>query len=181
MDRDEIMRDVRKKKLIMSLTMAVIMSSVMGILFVVIARKNATPQQLEAMAPLPVMLISSLIESIVTGVIVALVIPFGKLGEALAARLNAKVATLKFNLINSFPFAVGNAIIVGAVCSFISIAQAHSHMPKEAAPPLFNMWLGQWLKTLPLSIIVSYVLAIIVSPIVFIIIQRSSKSFREEK
>ena len=77
MDRDEIMRDVRKKKLIMSLTMAVIMSSVMGILFVVIARKNATPQQLEAMAPLPVMLISSLIESIVTGVIVALVIPFG--------------------------------------------------------------------------------------------------------
>ena len=181
MDRDEIMRDVRKKKLIMSLTMAVIMSAVMGVLFTLIARKNATPQQLEAMAPFPAMLITSLIESIITGIIVALIIPFGKIGEALAARSNAKVATLKFNLINSFPFAVGNAIIVSAVCSFISILKAHSHMPKEVAPPLLNMWLGQWLKTLPLSIIVGYVLAIIISPIVFIIIQRSSKSFREEK
>ena len=41
-------------------------------------------------------------------------------------------------------------------------------MPAEAkaGTPMINMWFGNWLKTLPLSIIIGYVVAIIIAPIV---------------
>ncbi len=157
---------MRNKDKLISIIMAVIISAVMGLIFAFIARKFASPQQLQAMPPAPIMFITSVVESIIVGVIVALVIPMGKMGHGLAARFNAAPPSVKFNLLNSIPFAVINAIIVSAICSFISIAQAHAHIPAGQAPPLFIMWIGQWLKLLPLSIIVSYVLAIIIAPIV---------------
>lgn len=157
---------MKNKERLINIIMAVIISAVMGLLFAYIARHRALPQAVQAMPPAPVMYITSVVESIIVGVIVALVIPMGKLGRGLAAKFNAAPPSMKFNLLNSIPFAVINAIIVSAICSFISIAQAHSHIPAGQAPPLFIMWIGQWLKLLPLSIIVSYVLAIIIAPLV---------------
>ena len=48
----------------------------------------------------------------------------------------------------------------------INTAQAHAKIPPQAAPPLLAMWLPSWLKLLPLSILVSYVLAVLISPFV---------------
>lgn len=149
-----------------NLIMAIIMSACMGILFAFVARKNASPQALQSMPPAPVMVLTSVIESIIVGVIVAFVIPMGKMGMALSSKFGARPGTFKFTAINSLPFAVINAILVSAVCSFISIAKSHASMPPDQAPPLLMMWLANWLKTLPLSIIVSYILAIIISPLV---------------
>ncbi|SNU09951.1 hypothetical protein SAMN06297422_1405 [Lachnospiraceae bacterium] len=149
-----------------NLIMAIIMSACMGILFAFVARKSASPQALQTMPSAPVMIITSLIESIIVGVIVAFVIPMGKMGSALSAKFGAIPGTAKFTAINSIPFAVINAVLVSAVCSFISIAGSHAKMPPEQAPPLLIMWLSNWLKTLPLSILLSYVLAVIISPIV---------------
>ena len=171
-DRGEVVRkvkDMKQKERKVSIIMAIIISAIMGVMFALLARKQAeagNPQALSSMPPLPVMLITSLVESIVVGVIVALVLPIGKLGRGLAAKFNATPGSMKFTLLNSLPFAVINAIIVSAVCSFISIAQSHAHMPPDVAPPLMAMWFGQWIKTLPLSIIVSYVFAVIISPFV---------------
>ena len=149
-----------------NLIMAIIMSACMGILFAFVARKNAAPQALQSMPPAPIMVLTSLIESIIVGVIVAFVIPMGKMGMALSSKFGARPGTFKFTAINSIPFAVINAVLVSAVCSFISIAKSHASMPSDQAPPLLVMWLANWLKTLPLSILVGYILAIIISPIV---------------
>ncbi|MCR5214200.1 MAG: hypothetical protein K6E10_07265 [Eubacterium sp.] len=164
------MEDMKKKEMKVNIIMAVIISAIMGLLFVFVARGMAgrqNPHALESMPPLPVMLITSLLESIVVGLIVAIIIPIGKLGRGLATKLNAKPGSLKFTLLNSIPFALINAIIVSAVCSFISIAQSHAHAaPQANMPPLMVHWLGQWLATLPISIIVSYIFAVIISPFV---------------
>ena len=157
---------MKKKERLVSIIMAIIMSTVMGLLFAFIARKSASPEALKSMPPMPIMLITSLIESIIVGVIVVLVLPIGKLGRGLAAKFNAAPGSMKFTALNSLPFAVISAVIVSAVCSFISIAQSHSHIPADVAPPLMIMWLSNWLKLLPLSIVVSYVLAFIISPFV---------------
>lgn len=149
-----------------SLIMAVIMSACMGILFAFIARKNIDPRGVESLPPAPIMFITSVIESIIVGVIVTLVIPMGRIGHFLTSRLNAVPGSFKFSAINSIPFAVINAVLVSAICSFISIAKAHAIMPPDQAPPLLVMWFSSWIRALPLSILVSYVLAIIISPIV---------------
>ncbi len=157
---------MKKKEKQVDIIMAIIMSIVMGVIFAFVARRNAAPQAIKAMPPFPVALITSVIESVIVGIIVVLVIPMGRMGRALSSKFNAFPPSVKFRLLNGIPFAVINAIIVSAVCSFISIAQAHSHMPPEQAPPLMVMWVLNWLRTLPLSIIVSYVLAVIIAPFV---------------
>lgn len=157
---------MKKKEMLVSIIMAVIMSTVMGLLFAFIARKTANEQALNSMPPAPVMYITSLIESIIVGVIVVLVLPLGKAGRALAAKFNAVPPSFKFNALNGLPLAVVNAILVSAICSFISIAKSHAQIPAGQAPPLIIMWFGNWIKTLPVSIIVSYILALIIAPMV---------------
>lgn len=164
MDMD-VQNLMRKKERMVNLIMAVTVSAVMGLIFAIFARIIAAPEALKAMPPAPVMIISSIIESVIVGVIIAFILPLGKLGKGLAARCNANPPGMKFNLINAIPFAVVNAIVVSAIVIFISIAQARSHMPAAAAPPIMAMWFSNWIKTLPLSIIVSYIISIIVSPV----------------
>ncbi len=160
------MGDMKKKERKVNIIMAVIMSAVMGLLFAFIARMTADPQQLKNMPPVPVMIITSLLESITIGIIVALIIPMGRMGRSLAAKAGARPGSMKFNALNSIPFAVINGVILSAICSFINIAQAHAKMPADKADPLFKMWFSNWIVTLPLSIIVGYILALIISPIV---------------
>ena len=157
---------MKKKAKKVDIIMAIIMSVCMGILFAIIARKSADPKALESMPPLPIALLTSILESVIAGVIVVLVIPMGKIGRTLTTKFNAAPGTKKYSAINCLPFAVINAVLVSAVCSFISIAQAHSHMPADQAPPLFIMWVTNWLRLLPLSILGSYVLALIIAPFV---------------
>ena len=164
----DMMTIIKKKNKKVNIIMAVVMSAVMGLLFAFLARHNADAKAIESMPPAPVMYISSVVEAIIVGLLVALLLPLGKAGRALAGKFNAKPPSMKFNLLNSIPLAVVNAIICSAVCSFISIAQSHSHMAPaaKAANPLMKMWFGNWLKTLPLSIIAGYVIAVIIAPFV---------------
>ena len=157
---------MKNKEKLVTIIMTVIMCTAMGLLFAFLARKSANEQALMTMPPAPVMYITSILESNIVGIILALIIPMGKLGKALAARFNAVPPSMKFTTLNSLPFAVISAFLVSAICCFISIAQSHAKIPAEAAPPLMAMWFGSWIRTLPLSIILGYVLALLISPIV---------------
>ncbi len=164
-DMGKIMQKKEKK---VNIIMAVVMSLVMGLFFAFLARHNAGAKELESMPPAPIMFITSALEAIIAGLIVALILPLGKAGRLVAGKFNAEPPSMKFTLINSIPLAVVNAVICSAVCSFISIARAYSNMPAEAkeGTTMMKLWFGNWIKTLPLSIIIGYVVAIIIAPIV---------------
>ena len=110
-----------------------------------------------------------IVESVAVGIVVALVIPIAKLGRKLAEACKARPGTIKFNLINGFPFTVINSCLLGTIMSGLGIFQARRQMPMEVLikqPPFVKVWLGSCLENLPIAIIVSYILAIIISPIV---------------
>ena len=142
--------------------MAVIMSIAMGIVAAVVIYNDPKAQT----PPFPIFCLINLVESIIVGLLVALFVPLGKMGQALCKKAKAMPPSLKFNLLNSIPLALGNSLIVSTVVSFINVAQAHAKIPAEQAPPLFAMWFGSWAPLLLPSIVISYVLAILVSPIV---------------
>ena len=167
-DKGEVKRtvkDVKKKERTVSVIMAVILSAVMGALATTLVRKSLNPQML-ASIPAAGMYISNILESIAVGVLLVLVAPFGKWGKALAARHNAFPPSMKFSLLNCLPISVGSSVIVSFIVSLINTAQAHAKIPPQAAPPLLAMWLPAWLKLLIPSILVSYVLAVVISPFV---------------
>ena len=167
-DKGEVKRtvkDVRKKERTVSVTMAVILSAVMGALATTLVRKSLNPQML-ASIPAAGMYISNILESVAVGVLLVLIAPFGKWGKALAARHNAFPPSMKFSLLNCLPISVGSSVIVSFIVSLINTAQAHAKIPPQVAPPLLAMWLPAWLKLLIPSILVSYVLAVVISPFV---------------
>ena len=167
-DKGEVKRtvkDVRKKERTVSVIMAVILSAVMGALATTLVRKSLNPQML-ASIPAAGMYVSNILESIAVGVLLVLVAPFGKWGKALAARHNAFPPSMKFSLLNCLPISVGSSVIVSFIVSLINTAQAHAKIPPQVAPPLLAMWLPAWLKLLIPSILVSYVLAVVISPFV---------------
>ena len=167
-DKGEVKRtvkDVKKKERTVSVIMAVILSAVMGALATTLVRKSLNPQML-ASIPAAGMYVSNILESIAVGVLLVLVAPFGKWGKALAARHNAFPPSMKFSLLNCLPISVGSSVIVSFIVSLINTAQAHAKIPPQAAPPLLAMWLPAWLKLLIPSILVSYVLAVVISPFV---------------
>jgi hypothetical protein len=138
------------------------MSIAMGIVAAVVIYNDPKAQT----PPFPIFCLINLVESIIVGLLVALFVPLGKMGQALCKKAKAMPPSLKFNLLNSIPLALGNSLIVSTVVSFINVAQAHAKIPAEQAPPLFAMWFGSWAPLLLPSIVISYVLAILVSPIV---------------
>ena len=153
--------DKRKGRMI-SICMAVIISVAMGIVAAIVIAKNPNAKT----PPLPVSLLLNVVESVIVGVLVALFLPLGRLGQMLAGKCKATPPSLKFNLVNSIPLAIGNSVIVSAIVSFVNIAQAHSKIPAEQAPPLLGMWMGSWAPLLIPSILISYVLAVLLSPLV---------------
>lgn len=157
---------MEKKSKIVSIIMSVIMSAVMGILAAFLVRYSANEQQLSAMPPAPIMYILNTVESITVGVLLVLIVPLGKWGRGLAAKANANPPSFKFTLLNCLPVSVISAIVVSAIVCFINVVQAHSKIPAEAAPPLMGMFFGSWIKLLIPSIFISYILSIIISPIV---------------
>ena len=157
-------KDMKKKERLMGLVMAIIISLAMGVLVAYLIPK-INPQAGE-MQPAPIRYISNILLSVI---IVAFVIPLGKIGKNLAAKAGANPPSFKFTLINSIPLSVGNTIIVSLVCSIVGVLTARSHAPAEALahmPPFPVMWLGSWAKLLLPTLIVSYILAVVLSPIV---------------
>lgn len=153
---------MKKQERTIGLIMAVIMSIAMGIIAAVVIHNDPKAQT----PPFPIFCLINVVESVIVGLLVALFIPLGKIGQALCRKAKAMPPSLKFNLLNSIPLALGNALIVSTVVSFINVAQAHAKIPAEQAPPLFAMWFGSWAPLLLPTTVIGYVLAILVSPIV---------------
>ena len=153
---------MQKKEKQIGLIMAIVISIAMGIVASIVISNDPKAQT----PPLPLFCLINVVESIVVGILGALLIPLGKLGQAMAKKAKATPPSLKFSLINSIPLAVGNSVIVSAVVSFVNVAQAHSKIPAEQAPPLMAMWMGSWGPLLVPSIIISYVLAVLLAPVV---------------
>ena len=158
--------DMKKKEKTVSIIMAVIMSVLLGIIAVFLARAGKSDVQLQTMPPLPVMLITSVIESVIAGIIVALVFPLGKWGSMLAAKAGATPPGIKFTLINCIPFTLVNTVIISLALSGISLAQAYGKIESPVKAPFVAMWLGQWSIMFPFTLVVAYLISIIVSPIV---------------
>ena len=159
------MDDMKRKEKTMNLIMAVIMSVLLGVISVFLARAGKDDVQLQAMPPLPVMLITSIIESVIAGIIVALIFPLGKWGRALAAKAGANPPGMKFTLINCIPFTLVNTFAISLPLSCISMAQAYGKIDMPDKPPFVAMWLGQWLIMLPFALVAAYIIAVIISPI----------------
>ncbi len=153
---------MKKQERTIGLIMAVIMSIAMGIIAAVVIHNDPKAQT----PPFPIFCLINVVESVIVGLLVALFIPLGKIGQALCRKAKAMPPSLKFNLLNSIPLALGNALIVSTVVSFINVAQAHAKIPAEQAPPLFAMWFGSWAPLLLPTTVIGYVLAVLVSPIV---------------
>lgn len=152
----------KKQEKKIGLIMAVIMSVCMGVIASVVIAGNPNANT----PSFPVFLLINLVESVIVGILVALIIPLGKMGQAMTRKAKAAPGSLKFNLINSIPMTLGNSLIVSTIISFVNVAQAHSHIPAEQAPPLFVMWFGSWAPLLLPSILISYMIAVVISPIV---------------
>ena len=160
-------KDMKKKERTMGLVMSIIMSAAMGALSAYLVMKG-NPEATKSV-PVPMMYISNILLSITVGIIVALCLPLGKMGRALAQKAHAKPPAMKFTLLNAIPFSVGNTLIVSLVVSFFGVAMGRSKAPASAVadmPPLPIMWLGSWGKLLIPTLILSYVLSVLLSPFV---------------
>jgi hypothetical protein len=104
--------------------------------------------------------------SLVVGIIIWLIIPSARWGNALVAKAKALPGTFKFTALNCLPISAVNSVIISMVVSFINVSQSHAQIPAAFAPPLGAMWFGAWIKMLPVMLIIAYITAIIVSPLV---------------
>ena len=159
--------DMKNKERAMGLVMAIIISIAMGALAAFLVMKG-NPEATKT-TPVPVMYISNILLSVVVGIVVALVLPLGKLGRNLAEKAHAKPPAMKFTLINAIPIAVGNTLIISLIVSFFGVFMARSKAPENIVkdmPPLPVMWLANWGKLLIPTLVVSYLLSVLLTPIV---------------
>ena len=157
---------MEKKNRLMNAAMTVLISAAMGIVASYLVLK--TNPQAAAATPPPVMYGSNLILSILLGCVSGLVLPFGRWGRSLADKARAKPPGLRFTLLNSLPLAAGNTVIISLILSFVGVFMARRGVPAEALahmPPLLVMWLGSWANLLLPTLLVSYLLAVLLSPV----------------
>ncbi|MBQ9617146.1 MAG: hypothetical protein IJR48_02180, partial [Oscillibacter sp.] len=67
------------------------------------------------------------------------------------------------------PLAVGNTVFISLILSFVGVFMARRGVPAEAIanmPPLPVMWLSSWAKLLAPTLCVSYLLSVLLSPVV---------------
>lgn len=151
-----------KNKRLVEVIVSVIMSIAMGMVSTIIVSLNpnaSTP-------PFIIFCLLNVTESIITGVCVALFIPLGKLSDILTRKLKLRNPSLEYNLVYSVPLAIGNALIVSAVVSFINIAIAYTRLDPAQCPPLLVMWASSWLPLIIPMNIISYIFSVIVYPMV---------------
>ena len=158
---------MEKKERAVGLTMTVLVSAAMGAVASYLVLKT-NPQAAVAVSA-PVMYGSNIVLSVILGLVISLVIPLGKLGRVLAKKANANPPGIGFTLLNALPFAVGNTALISLALSFLGVFMARSHIPAEALarmPPLPVMWLGSWVQLLLPTLVASYAVSVILSPVV---------------
>ena len=152
---------------LVGIIMSVIVSLAMGIVSAaLVIYKN--PNSLEAHSA-GYIYISNCLLSLILGVIISIFIPLGKLGEMLARKAKAVPPSLKFILINAIPISAGNSLIISFVLSFIGVLSARMKLPDSVLaqlPPFPVMWLGNWGKLLLPTLIISYLLSVLLVPVV---------------
>lgn len=156
-----------KKERLVGIIMSIIISAVMGVVSAALVIKN-NPEAVKY-TPVAMLYISNIALSIVIGVIIALVIPLGKLGAMLARKANANPPGIKFFLLNAIPNSVGNTLIISLILSFVGVLSARMKLPAEALshlPPFAVMWLGSWMRLLLPTLLISYVLSVLLSPLI---------------
>lgn len=156
-----------KKERLVGIIMAIIMSAVMGVVSAYLVVRN-NPEAVKY-TPVEMLYITNIALSIVIGVIVSLIIPFGKMGAMLARRANANPPGIKFFIINAIPISVGNTLIISILMSLYGVISARMKLPPEALghlPPFAVMWLGNWLRLLLPTLLISYVLSVLLSPLI---------------
>jgi len=156
-----------KKERLVGIIMSIIISAVMGVVSAALVIKN-NPEAVKY-TPVAMLYISNIALSIVIGVIIALVIPLGKLGAMLARKANANPPGIKFFLLNAIPNSVGNTLIISLILSFVGVLSARMKLPTEALsqlPPFAVMWLGNWMRLLLPTLLISYVLSVLLSPLI---------------
>ena len=156
-----------KKERLVGIIMSIIISAVMGVVSAALVIKN-NPEAVKY-TPVAMLYISNIALSIVIGVIIALVIPLGKLGAMLARKANANPPGIKFFLLNAIPNSVGNTLIISLILSFVGVLTARMKLPAEALnqlPPFAVMWLGNWFRLLLPTLLISYVLSVLLSPLI---------------
>ncbi|HRS20652.1 MAG TPA: 2Fe-2S iron-sulfur cluster-binding protein, partial [Clostridia bacterium] len=166
-DEGEIKRGtMQQRRRLVGLLMTLIMSTFMGIVATLIARSGMPPQALASAPPAAVMVISSVLMSLTVGIIIWLVIPSSKWGSMLAAKAKASPGSFKFTALNCLPISFINSFIIGIVVSFVNVSRSHAQIPAAAAPPLFVMWFGSWIKMFPILLAVAFVIALLISPLI---------------
>lgn len=154
-----------KKDRLVGIIMSIIISAVMGAVSAALVIKNNP----ESVRYTPAAMISNIALSVVLGVIIALVVPLGRLGAMLARKANANPPGIKFFLINAIPNSVGNTLIISLILSLVGVLTARMRLPAEALsqlPPFAVMWLGNWFKLLLPTLLISYVLSVLLSPLI---------------
>ncbi len=166
-DAGEIKRGtMEQRKRSVGLIMTLIMSTVMGVVATLLARHGMPPQALATAPPVAAMMISSILLSLAVGLIIWLTIPSPRWGGALAAKAKAIPGSFKFTALNCLPISFVNSFIISIVVSFINVSRSHAQIPAAMAPPLGLMWFGSWIKLFPVLLVVAYVMAMLVSPLV---------------
>ena len=158
---------MKKKMFLMGLIMSLIISVAMGLLSSCLL--IAFNPDIVKTSPVPMIYLSNTLASVVTGLIVFFVIPLGKLGAALTAKAGARPPMLKFTLLNAIPMAVGNTVIISLVVSLIGVISARAKVPAEVLstmPPMPVMWLGTWAKLLLPTLAASYILSVLLTPLI---------------
>jgi hypothetical protein len=157
---------VQKERLV-GVIVSIIVSASMGVVSAVLV-VSANPESVKTQSP-ALIYASNIILSIILGVIIALIIPLGRLGAALARKAGAYPPSFKFILLNAIPISAGNTFIISLLLSFVGVATARMKLPAAALshlPPFPVMWLGNWIKLLLPTLVISYVLSVILAPIV---------------
>lgn len=156
-----------KKERLIGIIMSIIISAVMGVVSAALVIRN-NPEAVRY-TPVEMLYITNIALSVVVGVIISLVIPFGKLGAVLARKANANPPGIKFFVINAIPISVGNTLIISIIMSLYGVISARMKLPAEALshlPPFAVMWLGNWMRLLLPTLVISYVLSVLLSPLV---------------
>ena len=155
------------KSRLVGIIMSIIVSAAMGFVSAVLV-VNTNPESLNAHSA-GYIYASNIVLSLILGVITGLFIPLGKLGEILARKAKAAPPGMKFILINAIPISVGNTLIISLILSFAGVLTARMKLPDNilnTLPPFPVMWLGNWIRLLLPTLIISYILSVLLAPLI---------------
>lgn len=155
------------KERLVGIIMSVIVSTAMGaVSAALVIHTNPNASKVHSVG---LIYASNILLSIVLGMIITIVLPLGRLGTSLARKAHAVPPSLKFILLNAIPNSIGNTLIISMVLSFVGVLTARLKLPEETLnqlPPFVIMWLGNWGKLVLPTLAISYILSIILAPIV---------------